>query len=127
MLDLYKGAHDFEAGHFYLQPGQPQIAHKITGPFGYRKTVWTMKRRDGSEGRFTSVWIGKLQWYYGDCKCDGSRTTNYWNGLLDDGQDAIYKPDTDQFVFTDLPKELSAFRWRASGPGETAWNNQGGS
>lgn len=125
MLDLYKDTKDFEQGYFYTQAGEPTFVK--TERFGYRKTVWTMKKRDGSVGTFTSVWVWNLQWYYGDCKCDGSRTTNYWDGLLDDGQEPAYVPDKDKFVFTDLPKELAAFRWRSKGPGETHWNNMGGS
>jgi len=126
MLDLHKDAQNFEQGFFYLQAA-PELVSKATA-FGFRRTVWKMTKRDGSDGYFTSIWFfNRIQFYSGDCKCDGTRTRMYWAGQLDDGAGFPYAPDPTQYVYTDLPKELSALRWRSNGPGETSWDNMGGS
>ena len=121
MLDLGKGARLDEQGYFHRQLEQPTPHTVSIGP--YRSTTWTnITNQDGSPGTFVSTWIWKLQWYTGTTKCDGSRTYMLNHGQLGGPNDPI-----DGYVMTTLPKELSAFRWRAQGPGEIHWNNMGGS
>lgn len=114
--DLMLGARPDE--RFHIQLPRPMPITKIRGP--YRKTIWLgLVNPDGSFGSFTSCWLWKLQWYYGTTKCDGSRTIMLNTGQLGD--------PTPGYVMTTTPSELSAFRWRNSGPGEAVWSNMGGS
>lgn len=127
MLQLDKGARDDERGHFFLGP-EPVLHSFKAGRFGYREAVWSVPKADGERGWFVSRWwFGHLQYYRGDAKCDGTRTRMYWQGQLDDGQGEPYQPHLSQYVYTDLPRELWAFRWRQGGPGEPRWDNMGGS
>lgn len=124
MLDLQRGARPTD--QFYLQRGQPVPHTRTVGPL--RVTTWSnLFRADGTPATFRSWWIGKLQWYSGTAKCDGTRTRMYWGGQLDDGVAPRYVPDAAAYVMTQTPAELSAFRWRAQGPGAVNWDNQGGS
>lgn len=124
MLDLKKGARPDEI--FHLQAGQPTFTQTVR--WGYRKTVWgNIFLPDGSPGTFVSIWIGKLQFYRGTCKCDPTRTQYYWDGTLDDGQAPAYTPDKALYVMTTTPKEMLALRWRKDGPRPAEWTNMGGS
>lgn len=116
MLDLMRGARPDE--RFHRQDAQPVPRQQIWGLI--RKTTWDhLMNPDGSVGTFTSWWIGKLQYYSGSTKCDGTRTRMMNSGQLGD--------PTPGYVMTTTPKELLAFRWRANGPGEATWDNMGSS
>lgn len=118
MIDLMLGAQPYE--RFHLQYGQPKSSAWIVGPF--RRTRWhNLVMLDGSKGTFISWWLWNLQWYHGTVKCDGTRTKMAWAGQLGDPTLA------DQYVMTTTPKEMSAFRWRTSGPSEASWDGMGGS
>jgi hypothetical protein len=123
VLDIAKGAREDEREHFHLMRGAPTYYQYKFGPF--RKTVWRMPFMGGSY--FTSYWFWKIQFYTGNCKVDGTRTTMYWLGQLDDGGFPPYISNTQQYVVTTHPKEMKAFRFRRNGPGEPAWNNMGNS
>ena len=113
-LDLTRGARPDE--RFHMQDGPPDI---ISGfDWGWlRRTVW-----QHAPGSFTSWWLcRRLQWYHGTSKCDGTRTRMAWNGELG------VRSAPSQYVMTTTPSELLAFRWRANGPGDRVWDNQGGS
>lgn len=128
-LDLHLNTRPDEHGHFYLGLIPELIKTTEIKWLGFRRTVWKVYKQDGTPGRFTSLWFfGKLQMYHGDAKVDGSRTRNYWDGLLDDGKEPTpYIPDPTRYVYTDLPKEMYAFRWRTKGPGTVRWDTMGGS
>lgn len=118
MIDLMLGAQPYE--RFHLQYGRPTPSQWSWGPF--RRTWWyNLSLPDGSKGTFVSWWIGKLQWYHGTVKCDGTRTKMAWDGQLGDPTAA------NQYVMTTTPKELSAFRWREQGPSTPTWDGMGGS
>ena len=129
MLDLMRDAPraepDEQRAYFYLGT-QPHLLRHEVHWYG-RVTVWEVPRRDGTVGTFTSRWFGRLQYYYGDAKADGTRSRWYWDGRLDDGRQPTYLPDSRMYVYTDLGKELKALRWVTAGPGEPRWDNMGGS
>lgn len=110
-MTLYDNARPDE--QFHLQNSRPAIiSHVYCWPI--RWTIWKTDL-----GRFTSIWLfNHLQIYYGDSKCDGSRTYWAWQ---------IHLTTPEQYVMTTTKKELFAFRWRRHGPGETSWDNMGGS
>jgi hypothetical protein len=95
---------------FFLQNGTPLVETHIDC-WLFRYTKWKVVN-----GRFISLWFcNHLQFYFGDSKCDGSRT--YWAW-----QNHLAQPD--QYVTT---KELLAFRFRKTGPSTVRWDNMGGS
>lgn len=117
MVDLTIGARPDE--RFHLQHGAPFPRCWTFGPI--RRTAWGhLFHADGRAGWFVSWWCWKLQWYHGTVKCDGSRTYMYQHKQLGE------PVDPEGYVMTTTPSELSAFRWRTGGPGDTLWNNMGG-
>jgi hypothetical protein len=76
----------------------------------FRRTVWVVKNRDGSRGKFVSWWIGNFQLYHGSSKCDGSESIT-----------------AHTIIMVDKPSELFALRYRKDGPGYPQWDNMGGS
>jgi hypothetical protein len=101
----------FKDSFHYFAPSNytPSILKYRPGWFRY--SIWKVQNRDGSMGRFTSVWLfNHLQAYWGSSKCDG--TESY---------------AASRIVMVDKPSELSAFRWRSAGPGSLSWDNMGGS
>ena len=118
MIDLMRGAQPYE--RFHLQEGIPTPSAWVCGPC--RRTTWTgLMQPDGTPGTFVSWWIGKLQWYHGTVKCDGTRTKMAWTGQLGDSTLPT------QYVMTTTPKEMHAFRWRVQGPSVPTWDGMGGS
>ena len=96
---------------FYEQFHEPLVRRYFD--WGWlRRTSWTaLSKRDFSDARFVSWWfMGHLQWYHGTAKCNGS----------------LSEPTKGLWIMTDKPSEMTAFRWRANGPGEVHWNNMGG-
>jgi len=125
MLNLHKGAKDFE--RFHLQTGPP--VPRVKNIFGIIKRVtWSnLFLADGTPGYFTSWWIigNAIHWYSGNVKCDGTRTRMYWGGQLDDGIAPVYQPDPRQYVMTTTQKEKTSVRFFVD-PGDPVWDNMGG-
>ncbi len=123
-LNLHKGARPDE--RFHLQIGQPTL--KTWKQWGrvFRYLSWeNVYLPDGSPGYWKSIWFWKLQIYWGNTKCDGTRTGMYWNNQLDNDH-----ADRNKYVMTTTPKEMWAFRWRSRGMkpinSQTAWTDMGG-
>lgn len=124
MLQLTKGAKDYEK--FHLQVGPP-VPHVVK--------LWVMKRvtwshlflEDGTPGYFTSWWIfgNAIHWYRGTVKCDATRTHMYWNGQLDDGVSPVYTPDRTAYVMTTTSKEMLSVRFFVD-PSVPTWDAMGG-
>lgn len=124
MLDLHKGARSDE--RFHLQGGAP-VARKTRFGFGYVITWSNIQQEDGTPGTFRSWWFfgGKIHWYQGNTKCDGTRTRMYWYGQLDDGKEPPYVPDPLMYVMTTTPKEKLAVRFNQT-PSAPTWDAMGG-
>jgi hypothetical protein len=126
MLQLTKGAKEYE--RFHLQTGPP-VPH-VKNIFGIMKRVtWSnLFLEDGTPGYFTSWWIigNAIHWYKGTVKCDATRTHMYWNGQLDDGRFPTYLPDLKAYVMTTTSKEKFSVRFFVD-PGVPEWTNMGGS
>lgn len=103
-LILHAGARPDEA--FYLQAEQPTC----TGwgwDWLFRKVTW-----DYQFSSYILFWY--IRWYYGQEKCDGSRTKQ-WNSWGYPG-----------YVITTTPKEKFSFRLRGTKPDREVWDNAGG-
>ncbi len=125
MLNLKKGAQDWE--RFHLQDGPP-VPH-VTKNWFYRITRWSnLRLPDGTPGTFESWWLigNAIHWYKGDVKCDGSRTKSYWAGMLDDGVEPHYVPDPNKYVMATTEKEKFSVRFFVD-PGDPTWDGMGGS
>lgn len=125
MLNLHKGAKEYE--RFHLQYGPP--VPKVWKFLGMKHVSWSnLCLPDGTAGRFSSWWLigNVIHWYRGDMKCDGTRTRMYWAGQLDDGQGTPYTPDPRQYVMCTTEKERFSLRGFVD-PGEPTWDNMGGS
>lgn len=124
MLNLHKGAKDYE--RFHLQTGQP--VPRVWSFLGMKHITWSnLFLPDGAPGRFSSWWLigNALHWYRGNCKCDATRTYMYWAGQLDDGQGEAYTPDPSKYVMTTTEKEKLSVRFFVD-PGEATWQGMGG-
>jgi hypothetical protein len=125
LLDLHKGAKEYE--HFHLQEGPP--VPSVRRNWLYRITRWNnLQLQDGTVGFFESWWLigNAIHWYKGNVKCDGSRTRAYWKGELDDGVPPVYIPDPNKYVMATTEKEKFSVRFFVD-PGEPTWDGMGGS
>lgn len=124
MLQLSKGAKDYE--RFHLQVGPP--VPRVWSFLGMKHVTWSnLFLPDGSPGRFSSWWLmgNAFHWYGGNCKVDSTRTFMYWAGQLDDGQSDPYTPDLSKYVVTTTEKEKLSVRFFVD-PGDPVWTNMGG-
>lgn len=129
MLNLHLNARPDEK--FHLQIGRPQIKNQWTWWKFFRLTTWdnvyTLHHHGTKKGYWWSLWLfNTIQLYWGNTKCDASRTSMYWNHQLNN--DAH---QTGWYVMTTTPKEMKALRWRKKGPNtntdpETTWKDMGG-
>jgi hypothetical protein len=117
--NLDKHVRPDEVGHFHIQPMEPTLRrHWVWGPVRY--TSWqNLTQADGSPGTFRSLWLWRLQLYYGTSKCDPTRTTWMNTGQLD-------APPTPGYVMTTLRSEMWACRIRSVPPNAAVWNGMGG-
>jgi len=123
VLNLHKGAKDFE--RFHLQPGPP--VPKVLNLWFMRRITWSnLWLPDGTAGYFSSWWImgNAVHWYRGNVKADGTRTRMYWAGQLDDDQEPRYLPDPRKYVMTTTEKEKFSVRFFVD-PGEPTWDGMG--
>lgn len=126
MLDLHKGAKEYE--HFHLQSGPP-VPTVTRCWWIYKLVTWSnLWLPDGTRGTFRSWWLigNLLHWYAGDCKCDGTRTRAYWDGQLDDARGEPYIPNPTMYVMTTTGKEKTSVRFLVD-PGDPTWDGMGGS
>ena len=129
MLNLHKGARPDEK--FHLQIGRPQIKNQWVWWKIFRFTTWnnvyTLQDHGTKKGYWWSLWLfNRLQIYWGNTKCDATRTHMYWNHQLDNDAHQV-----GWYVMTTTPKEMKAVRWRSKGPNknthpEQAYSDMGG-
>lgn len=128
-LNLHKGARPDE--RFHMQVGRPEIkTHWELGKL-FRFISWeNIYKPDSKPAFWWSIWIWCFQIYFGNSKCDGTRTGMYWNHQLDN-----INHNTSIYVMTTTPKEMKAARWSTKAyhfgwkpvrNDETNWRDMGG-
>lgn len=125
MLDLMKGAKEYE--RFHLQDGPP-VPH-VTNLWFMKRVTWSnLFLEDGSPGEFISWWIigNAVHWYKGTAKIDATRTHMYWDGQLDNAVWPTYVPDKNKYVVTTTEKEKFSVRFFVD-PSEPTWESMGSS
>lgn len=121
MIDLYGGPQRARSDErFHVQLMQPSVKRHLDWLPLFKFTSWVnLTKADGSPGSFCSLWIYRLQIYWGSSKCDPTRTSWLNTGQLGD--------PTPGYIMTTTPKEMWAFRWRTEYRKPPVWTDMGGS
>jgi hypothetical protein len=101
---LYSGARADE--RFRVIVEEPTFEKRGGNDFSYKHIYW-------STGFSSYIVLWFIRWYYGNYKCDGTRT-RVWNTRYPG------------YVVTPTPKEKFSFRIGYKKPDRERWDNMGG-